>query len=346
MKKILLSLVALICATMSFAQSQIATLSHGDEIKTFYGPSSFSSAMSAASHGDVITLSSGQFTATNITKAITLRGSGMVESNDSIGFHAPTIIQGTLTISIADSVKNKLAIDGVKFADAVYFQGTLKNPIFTKCNLYSLRYGGSGTSSSPYGKISNAILINCRIRNLLSINNNSTVTCINSIICYPYRNTNNVNTTFEFVNCVLTHVDNSSSYPLNYCTFKNCYLNFRTITYSNHSPLSSNNIISNCCSSYSGAFNSILNPTNKVVTESNMFASYVGGDWNDDQKFVLKDDAATKYLGDDGTQIGIYGGNMPYEERISMPYITKCNVAGKSTADGKLSVDIQVEAAQ
>lgn len=344
MKKILLSLFALVCATVSFAQSQIATLSHGDEIKTFYGPSSFSAAMSAATHGDVITLSSGQFTATNITKAITLRGSGMVESNDSIGFHAPTIIQGNLNISIADSVKNKLAIDGVKFANDVYFQGTLKNPIFTKCNLYSLVYYYSGNTSTN-GKISNAILINCRVRNTLNIYNNSTVTCINSIVANPWCETSNVNTTFEFVNCILTHVRNTGGYSLAYCTFKNCYLSFTSNT-AYRTSLSSTNIVSNCYSSYSDAFKNSINTSNKVVTESNMFASYTGGTWNDSQKFVLKDDAATKYLGEDGTQIGIYGGNMPYEERISMPYITKCNVAGKSTVDGKLSVDIQVEAAQ
>lgn len=85
---------------------------------------------------------------------------------------------------------------------------------------------------------------------------------------------------------------------------------------------------------------------NVVVPESDMFASYTGGTWDDSEKFVLKEDAAKKYLGDDGTQMGLYGGNMPYDERISMPHITKCNVAGKSTVDGKLSVEIQVEAAQ
>lgn len=342
MKKILLSLVATLVATVSFAQNQIATLSHGDEINTFYGPSSFNSAMKVAEHGDIITLSSGQFSATNITKAVTLRGAGMVELNDSIGFHAPTVIQGSLNISIADSVQNKLAIDGVKFANEVFFQGTLKNPIFTKCNIYSLLYSGSGSSS---GKIRNAILINCRVRNTLHIYDNSTVTCINSIVTNPICHYSNVNTTFEFDNCILTGVINSTSSSLDYSTFKNCYICYNTSS-SSKRPLSAPCIITNCYSNYSDAFKNSINTTNKIVVESDMFKSYSGGSWGDSQKFVLKDDAAAKYLGEDGTQMGIYGGNMPYEERISMPYITKCNVAGKSTADGKLSVDIQVEAAQ
>lgn len=336
MKKILLLMVAIVCATMSFAQSQIATLSHGDQIQTFYGPSSFKSAMAAADHGDIVTLSSGQFVATNITKAVTLRGSGMLELNDSIGFHAPTIIQGALNISIADSVQNKLAIDGVKFDSTVSYQGTLKNPIFTKCNFYALTYYSGGSSI-----IQNAILINCRVRSSFNMYNNSTATCINSIVAIPWCYNSNVNTTFEFNNCILTNVDINSRY-LSYSTFKNCYINYSS--YKKSLPASC--IVTNCYSSYTDAFKNSINPTNKVVAESNMFASYTGGTWDDSQKFALNDDAATKYLGEDGTQIGVYGGNMPYEERISMPYITKCNVAGKSTADGKLSVDIQVEAAQ
>ena len=62
--------------------------------------------------------------------------------------------------------------------------------------------------------------------------------------------------------------------------------------------------------------------------------------------FKLTDEAAAKYLGNDGTQVGIYGGNLPYDENPTIPQITKCNVASKSTADGKLSVDIEVKAAE
>ena len=62
--------------------------------------------------------------------------------------------------------------------------------------------------------------------------------------------------------------------------------------------------------------------------------------------FTLTDEAAAKYLGNDGTQVGIYGGSLPYDENPTIPQITKCNVASKSTADGKLSVDIEVKAAE
>ena len=63
-------------------------------------------------------------------------------------------------------------------------------------------------------------------------------------------------------------------------------------------------------------------------------------------KFELTDEAKTAFLGDDGTEMGMYGGVMPYNSTPSYPQITKMNVANKATADGKLSVEIEVSAAQ
>lgn len=349
MKKILLSLVALLCATVSFAQSQIATITHGDEIKTFYGPESFKEAMVSANHGDIITLSSGQFNGTTINKAITLRGAGMVEVNGESGYQAPTVIQGNISVSIADDVTQKVNVEGVKFAGIMYYHNTLNNPTFRNCYFGSI---SSYSSIQPH-YIKNAVLINCRVRNSFYLSQTSSATCINSIIQTPYYtcteysgSDSKLSTKFDFVNCVLIQLyctghslQGSTKYCLENSTFRNCYIDI-------NGSLRATNIVENCCSNNSNAFLNSINPFNKIVAETEMFATYIGEDWDDNEKFVLKEEAASTYLGDDGTQIGIYGGSMPYNERISMPRITKCNVAGKSTADGKLSVDIQVEAAQ
>ena len=42
----------------------------------------------------------------------------------------------------------------------------------------------------------------------------------------------------------------------------------------------------------------------------------------------------------------MYGGVLPYNSTPSYPQITKMNVANKTTADGKLSVEIEVSAAE
>ena len=79
-----------------------------------------------------------------------------------------------------------------------------------------------------------------------------------------------------------------------------------------------------------------------------LFKTYPGGPLAllDSETFELTDAAKTQYLGTDGTEVGIYGGNLPFDPTPSNPQITKCNVAAKSTADGKLSVDIEVNAAE
>ena len=48
----------------------------------------------------------------------------------------------------------------------------------------------------------------------------------------------------------------------------------------------------------------------------------------------------------DGGEIGIYGGSLPYSAVPTNPQITKFNVASKTTADGKLSVDIEVKSGE
>ena len=79
-----------------------------------------------------------------------------------------------------------------------------------------------------------------------------------------------------------------------------------------------------------------------------LFKTYPGGSLEklDSEDFQLTDAAKTQCLGTDGTEVGIYGGSLPFDPTPSNPQITKCNVAAKSTADGKLSVDIEVNAAE
>ena len=76
-----------------------------------------------------------------------------------------------------------------------------------------------------------------------------------------------------------------------------------------------------------------------------LFKNFTGGNF-ENQKFELTDEAKAKFLGTDSTEVGWYGGAFPYTSIPSYPRITKMNVANKSTADGKLSVEIEVSAAK
>ncbi len=84
MKKLFFLMAAIMVVTMSFAQSStLATLSHNGQMSIFYGSDALKSAHDAAQHGDVITLSSGTFNGVTITKALTIRGAGMMANMET-----------------------------------------------------------------------------------------------------------------------------------------------------------------------------------------------------------------------------------------------------------------------
>lgn len=328
------SLIALFfCVAMGYAQSSmLATLNHEGTVSTFYGATALREAHAAATDGDVITLSSGSFVSTDITKAITLRGAGM--EVDTLSGTEPTVISGNFSIEIADSVSERLTIEGIYHNSTITYKGTLTNALFLKDRLYEI------TCSSSTMK--NASFIHCRIADELYLYKNSSASCINCIIEDPTTS----NSFFEFQNCVITfsgvHLSTMSNSTLKNCLICNAY------TTTSELSIASSCVAYNCIG-YNISFSNMSNSTNTQVTELNsVFKTYTGQSLQklDSENFELTDDAKTTYLGTDGTEVGIYGGSLPFTSTPSNPQITKCNVAAKSTADGKLSVDIEVKAAE
>lgn len=327
-----------------FAQSSlIATLSHDGEITAFYGVNALKEAHEAARHGDAITLSSGTFAATDITKAVTLRGAGM--KLDSINNVFPTIIAGNFSIQIADDVAEKLYLEGIYHNNQITLKGNLGQASFLKCRFSRLVSNGPSD-----GIMVNARIMHCNISTVLSLTQaGSDCSIINSIICTPeyYEGISN-GSSMQFLNCVVitkryeyTHYFNQ----LEYCSFNNCIL----VGY-NGGYYHNNDFLPSTCSAYNcvaincyekNCFKNIPNTTNKHSEYSEVFKDFAGI-YNDDIAFELTDDAKVKFLGLDDTQVGIYGGSFPFDPTTTNPHITKCNVAAKSTADGKLSVDIEV----
>ena len=326
---------------VSAQSSVIATLFHDGDIKTFYGTGALRSAHAAAVHGDVITLSSGSFTATDITKAVTLRGAGM--EYDSISVTEPTIISGDFSIQIAsDSTlqNNNLVMEGIyhNAAGVITVNGSLKNPQFVKCRLYVIRC--SYTNGMYY-----ANFINCVIARQVYFYDYGSATFVNCYVNDLYQY--NSRSSHEFQNCV---VKDDNFFNVHNTVFRNCFLYAASTTNCNLPTFSpAYNCVGYTDSTTGGIFTNQSNTTNtKVSSLSDVFKTWTGSSLANfkTERLELTDAAKTKYLGSDGTQIGIYGGSIPFDPRPSNPQITKLNVASKSTADGKLSVDIEVKAAE
>ena len=170
------------------------------------------------------------------------------------------------------------------------------------------------------------------------------------------------NCSVQFVNCVVNGPDNSrggsGNLEFTNCAvhglvgnvrnslFTNCIIDSRGYT-SLPTPfrlLNETNVASNCIATLIEDGESVfsyVNKTSNTDLSSEEYDALFVGDF-----YKLTDEAKALYLGSDGKEVGIYGGNFPYEVRIPCPQITKCNVAAKTTADGKLSVDIEVRAAE
>jgi hypothetical protein len=324
-------LLVVVGSKNALAQTQVATLQHGEDISVFYGTNAFVSAHSAAADGDIVTLSSGSFTVpSSITKAITLRGAGVV--SDSLAGTAPTIFAQQVVINVSnDSIP--FQVEGILFTGVMQY-GTMYNPKFTRCSFNKISwYSNSYT-------MRNAQFVNCMIKEFdFYIATNTTL--INSVVWYPtYITTSRsvllynsimrlVNNSYELeglsaFNSIFIRDNNSNNYayyPLSNCTFFNC-IGIKTGQYA---PFGS--AYTSGCTTYS--------------SYQEVFESFTGT-FSLEEPFILKDEIATGFLGSDGTQVGIHGGFMPYSNRPSYMVLKRCNVANKSTIDGKLSVEIEV----
>ncbi|MBQ5980797.1 MAG: hypothetical protein IJL54_01320 [Prevotella sp.] len=349
MKKLFFSLVALMCATISYAQSSlIATLSHDGEISTFYGSSALREAHEAAQHGDIITLSSGSFTSVNITKAITLRGAGM--QVDTLAKTNPTIITGDFEINIPDSVEQRLTVEGLYINDIITVT-SLNNASFLKDRIKNIHITGNSMYNSS---MNNITFIHCKISAFYNTyNGNSGSNSASFVNCYVTLNGGGTynyeyNRNMEFTNC---YVRFGYTNHLSFLSFYNCII-YATANESSeiYHCLSSNCVANYCLAicSYDDLFKNVPNNTSNSYLSGNfntLFKTYTGN-YTDEETFELTDEAKAKYLGSDGTEVGIHGGSLPFDPTPTNPQITKCNVASKSTADGKLSVDIEVSATE
>ena len=311
-------LLVVVGAKNALAQTQVATLQHGEDISVYYGANAFVEAHEAAQTGDIITLSSGTFTPTNITKAITLRGAGC--AIDTVTDTQPTIFGDYITLNVTDT-ENFLTVEGIKFASYMYFE-TLNSPKFNRCNFYYISYTGSSSMNNAqfvnciintfyFYYVTSPVFINCVVWNSYSYQNGSTPLFYNSIMRTP-------SSAFSAINSIV------------------CYGN----------TVGSNSSCTNCIGIYPyGNMFANCNATGCITYSSyeEVFESFTGGSsLSFEESFALKDEIATGFLGTDGTQVGIYGGTMPYSTRPFYMAPARYNVSNKSNNEGKLNVGIEI----
>ena len=349
MKKLFLLLIAAAVGTMScFAQEDfVATLSHGTELSTFTGEDGLAQAYEAAVDGDVITLSPGVFVATDINKCITLRGAGCkpMLSNG----YVPTQVIGTLNITVPAEFSSAPTLEGFEALGGVYLSrsGEKIAPVnFLKCRFNSDVYGRG-----------------------VSLNATSCIFA-SSLYASYYNNSNYLNTTLNCYNCIIKYAysdglyTSSNSYAIGKITATNCILGYR-----NDLPRSvlvncividdwGYTLSSECLANNCVGMNHYYNDDNRNIFSnvyapntmlegykpySSIFKTFADiGNLPYGETYELTDEAAAQYLGEDGTQVGVYGGTSPFNLSLTNPQITKFSVSS-ATENGQLKVKINVE---
>lgn len=322
----------------ALAQNQVATLQHNDSLNAFYGMNALVEAHAAATDGDIITLSSGTFTKTDITKAITINGAGCVA--DTLGLN-PTIVSGNFTIGVPNQT-DCLTIQGVFFQGTATVSQILYNANFLKCIFNNLT---RNSSSWDNGGMDHVQLINCLIgsANIRSTNDNVTIiNCVIGSLLHRYWSYSSIVSTSMYVyNSIIGMARTGDFYSHN----GNMYL-YNSIISENVSGNERGQLYD--CTAYNcieidSVFTSSVQTFNCMSVDafSDVFETW-NGVYSYDSDFHLNEEIVTSFLGNDGREVGIYGGAMPYNPRPSYLILNRCNVAPRSTVDGKLSVDIEV----
>ncbi len=308
----------------ALAQTQVATLQHGDDISVFYGSNALYQAHNAAEHGDVITLSSGSFTLTGITKAVTIRGAGCV--TDTIAHISPTIIASNVYSNIPYSDTVCLIVEGVKFTNTFSINNGIVKSHFNKCY-----FSEFNVSINCYPLLQ---FLNCRIKTLRGNSILENGVFINSVIWHFTMN--NSNSRYLAYNTYLRLVSSGPYTPT--MSVYNCI-----IVGSADRKLSQSSVAVNCI----GVNGALVSSYNDNCWDYNsiedVFRTFTGDNIAyDTEMLILKDEIANSCIGTDGTEVGINGGFVPYDARPFYMFVKRCNVANRSTIDGKLSVEIEV----
>ena len=337
MKKLFLSLAAIIVATAMTAQNTlVATLSHGENVTMFYGSSALINAVDASVSGDVITLSGGKFGFAKITKGITIRGAG-AEGD------APTTIyesnSDNYSINIPSDDANRFVLEGVNI-----YLGVSKNIQIFGGNLYFIKCTISPTLTFGSSSTAEAKFVNCDIVSI-ALNGASNAKFINCKVGRP-SNSSGTTSKAEFFNC---HLDVPNPCYYYRSSFVNCIL-YSTVIGSDYTPsIPSDASAMNCIYIGCGGGTQVdcyKANASEVYADYNTGTDRWGTTFYTRNGYELSDEAKATYLGTDGKEVGLYGGQYPYDLTPNYPLITKLNVAKQSTADNKLSVEIEVSAAE
>lgn len=332
-KNLILMLLAMIAVFRLCAEpvtmEPVAALNHNGQVTQYYGTNALQAAHNDAVSGDTITLNSGSFSPCTITKGITLRGAcmGTTPEMEEHGMR-PTIINADMRIRIPSTETNTLKIEDMCFDKKLYVDSV------PHISFKRVKTSQDMTTTTPKKQYFDAVqcifyrIVDSRMSTIVYSFVNSSFSFGGGYPWYVYA-----------YNCVLGRIVSYESDAYSYMgIFENCIF-----TYNSGNSLPDNVIVKNCVA-VTNIFRYCQASECKVSTLAELFGdqentAYQYGGYTK----PLTEEAAATYLGNDGSQVGIYGGLLPFTMMNNNPVVTMNDIAEETTEDGKLRVKIEVK---
>lgn len=345
MKHLFSMAVALFMTATSFAQvvseAISATLQRGESTTVYYGTDALKQALEDAEEGNIITLSSGTFSApSNFNKSVKIYGAGY--EDDTLTGVARTFLAGGISMSGLDGQHpdnfymegvwingdvniNKLEADtliqGTKFVKCRMGTIRMKNnsdaTIFRQCYIYGHI---DGSSSIATGFIAQNCYITGRVQ---WFDTKSAILVDHSILTTgdshgPYLFKNSIFHAFwPYLDLGATAI--------------NCIGNGSYLSHDNQ------NTLVHCYTGYSN-WNEYLA---SIFADGQGNLNYTLDDTQIPRRWEIANPDV--FIGDDGTAVGPAGGDYPWDKIPSTPRIISSKIANK-TVGGKLHVTVKAEA--
>ena len=315
MKKLLFSIIAFCCTMAAGAQQtdQIsAILQVGNETpQVFYGASALKNAIAAAPNsGGVITLTSGLFNAVDITKDVKIFGSGFETDvdNDIV----LTNINGSFNVNLPADIAGPhgISIEGVYVNGDINVKSAVDGFSLTKCSVSQLTFNAAATR---------CVVTQSYIR--YAINGGHDLYVQNSYVNGHSISVLNDGSHILLNHCIITDGYNfdgtGARFNCTNCVIDASYLNYRGLQTFNYCLIAPN---------FSQGGSSTNNWVN--VGAANVFEDAANFSYSETRTFVLKNPET--YIGNDNTQVGVHGGDFPWNKIPSTPIVKNLNttVAG------------------
>lgn len=313
MKKIALMFVACVMCVATFAQNKII-VQNAEKVTIF---DDLTTAIKSAVAGDTLYLSDGTYEAVTLNKLLYFRGTGK------------SAINGNFNLEIgANPTPTDALMEGLDILGQLNVTKKITNLTIRQC-----KFKTSGFNAD----MPNALIDRCYVTEKLNLNAFTNELTIRNTKVYDTNWSDTGNNGCTFINCNIYGDSNHKYYA---GTFKNCIFgkhpNYYNLYFRNSS-------IVNTLIAYYGSDDIHIESSS---TSSNVYEVY----YRVDDKYVLNSNCESEinlkekgYVGDDGTEVGIYGGSTPFDLNPAVPQIASASIQVDQNAK-KLKIQLEVVA--